>query len=214
MSLHVIGAGFGRTGTLSLKLALEQLGFAPCHHMEEVLKRPDQIAYWAAAASGRAVDWHAVFDEFRATVDWPSAHYWRELAAAFPDAKVILTTRPAEKWWVSFSGTIAKFLGTRAEVTDPHVRAVMDMANAVIAEQTFGGAMTDRDRAIAIYEQRARDVRDAIPADRLLVFDVAEGWAPLCRFLAVPAPAADFPRANSTEEFHALVDRATHGQAT
>jgi hypothetical protein len=214
MSLRVIGAGFGRTGTMSLKLALEQLGFAPCHHMEEVLKRPDQIAHWDAAAAGRPVDWLSVFDGFRAAVDWPSAHYWRELADAFPDAKLILTTRPAEKWWVSFSDTIAKILAVRTGITDPHVRAVMDMANAVIAEQTFGGAMTDRDRAIAIYEQRTRDVRDAIPADRLLVFDVAEGWAPLCRFLDKPMQSGDFPRANSTEEFHALVDKAARGQAT
>ncbi|MEX2298745.1 MAG: sulfotransferase family protein [Dongiaceae bacterium] len=205
MSLRVIGAGFGRTGTLSLKLALEQLGYSPCHHMEEVLKRPDQIAHWDAAAAGRPVDWHAVFDGFRATVDWPSAHYWRELAAAFPDAKVILTTRPAEKWWASFSETIAKIPAMRAEITNPHLGAVMDMANIVIAEQTFGGNVTDKDRAIAIYEQHGRDVRNAIPADRLLVFSVAEGWAPLCRFLDKPVQQGDFPRTNSTKEFWDLV---------
>lgn len=205
MSLRVIGAGFGRTGTLSLKLALEQLGFAPCHHMEEVLKRPEQIAYWEAAAAGRPVDWRAVFDGFRAAVDWPSAHYWRELAAEFPDAKVILTTRPAEKWWASFSETIATILRMRGEITDPRVRPVMEMANAIIAEQTFGGNLTDKDHAIAIYEQRARDVRDAIPVDRLLVFNVAEGWAPLCRFLGKPVQPGDFPRTNSTKEFWDLL---------
>jgi Sulfotransferase domain len=93
MALRVIGAGFGRTGTHSLKLALEQLGFAPCHHMYEVRAHPEQLAFWQAAARGELPDWDEVFAGFAAQVDWPGARFWRELAEHFPHAKVILSVR-------------------------------------------------------------------------------------------------------------------------
>ena len=199
MGLRVIGAGFGRTGTLSLKLALEQLGFGPCHHMEEVLRNPAQLPFWQDAAAGRPVDWDAVFAGYEAMVDWPGCHYWRALAAHWPVAKVIVSVRPEEAWWDSFSATIGTLLGMRAQIPVPHIRATLEMGAAVIG-QTFDPP-TDREAALAAYRQRTADVRAALPAGRVLVFDVAEGWAPLCAFLGVAIPDAPFPRTNSTEEF-------------
>lgn len=201
MSLSVIGAGFGRTGTMSLKMALEQLGFGPCHHMEEVFANPAQLAGWQAAAAGEPVDWDQVLDGYRSSIDWPSAHYWRQLAAANPEAKVVLSVRPVDRWWASFSGTIAKVLEMREEIGDPNIRAIAAMAHTIISEQTFSGALTDEATARAAFEQRSRDVQAALPAERLLVFDVTEGWGPLCAFLDCPVPPGDFPRSNSHDEF-------------
>lgn len=201
MALGVIGAGFGRTGTMSLKMALEQLGFGPCHHMEEVFQNSGQLPHWQAAAAGGGVDWDEVFDGYLSAVDWPSAHYWRQLAGHFPAAKVVLSLRPAEKWWNSYSRTIRKILADRAAIEDPYVRDIAEMGNTIITEQTFGGAPAEKDACLAAYRRRRDDVVSAIPADRLLEFDVAEGWAPLCAFLDCPLPAGAFPRSNSVEEF-------------
>lgn len=202
MSLAVIGSGFGRTGTRSLKAALEQLGFGPCHHMEEVFGDPRQVPYWQAVAEGRPVDWREVFAGFGSQVDWPGAHVWRELAAAFPEAKVVHSVRPEDAWWKSYSATIGKFIATYKDMQlPPHIRDMVVAAESMIAEQTFGGAPNDRDAALAAYRRREAEVRAAIPAERLLVFDVAEGWEPLCAFLGVPVPATPFPHHNTTVEF-------------
>jgi hypothetical protein len=209
MPLQVIGAGFGRTGTLSLKLALEELGLGPCHHMEEVLAHPWQLPHWQAIADGRTPDWDVVFAGYGSTVDWPSAHVWRELAAFYPDAKVILTVRPRDAWWTSFSQTIAKVMAMRDGIPPGHTRDTMLMATTLIAEQTFGGKADDRETALAAFDRRVAEVRAQIPSGRLLVFDVAEGWGPLCGFLGRPVPQAPFPRANSTQEFWEHVKRSS-----
>ncbi len=201
MPLSVIGAGFGRTGTLSLKLALEQLGLGPCHHMREVFQHPRLLRYWQDAAAGQPVDWEEVFAGYRSTVDWPSAHFWRELAAAYPQAKVILTVRPEAAWWASFSRTIPLLLQRQAEIPDPHVRGALALGTSIVVEQTMRGRPDDEATARACYRQRIAEVMAEVAPERLLVFDVAEGWEPLCRFLALPVPDAPFPRTNSVEEF-------------
>ncbi len=202
MALAVIGSGFGRTGTMSLKLALEHLGFGPCHHMEEIFKHPDQVPYWQAVAAGKSVDWNEVFLGYGAQVDWPGAHVWRELAAAYPEAKVVHSVRPEMSWWHSFSATIGKFITQYTTMPlPPHVRAMCDAAVEMVERQTFRGASGDRDAALAAYRARNDDVRATISPERLLVFDVAEGWLPLCRFLGVPEPDTPFPHRNKTAEF-------------
>ena len=204
--LQIIGSGFGRTGTLSLKKALEQLGFGPCHHMEEVFGHPEQVPYWQAVAAGTPVDWSEVFAGYRSQVDWPGAHVWRETAAAFPNAKVIHTTRPEAKWWDSFSGTIGKLLAEYETMPfPPHVSAMMQVGWKLIGPQTMGAIPVPHEAALAAFRRREAEVRATIPADRLLVFDVAEGWEPLCRFLGVPVPDAPFPRTNDKEGFWKLV---------
>ena len=195
MPLSVIGAGFGRTGTLSLKLALEQLGFGPCHHMLGVLAHPAQAAGWRAAAEGKAIDWDALLDGYAAAVDWPACHFWRELSARYPAAKVVLTARDADAWYESLSATIGKFAdGSRR--LPPNA-----LGRIIVMEHTFGGRIGDPAHAKAVYRRHVEAVMAGLPADRLLVFDVAEGWAPLCRFLDRAIPSQPFPRSNSREEF-------------
>src|SRR5476651_2667953 len=186
MSLAVIGPGFGRTGTLSLKQALEMLGFGPCHHMEEVFAHPEQVPHWHAVAARNPVVWDDVFAGYRSQVDWPGAHSWRELADAYPQAKIVLSVRPEELWWKSFSATIGTLLDAPDEVPlPPHIRTMMGVGIELIQAQTFGCPLADRDGALAAYRKRIADVRAAIAPERLLVFDVAEGWVPLCGFLDV-----------------------------
>jgi len=201
MSLSVINAGFGRTGTMSIKIALEKLGFGPCHHMEEVFKNPTQLPYWQKAANGEVMDWDEVFQGYSSAVDWPSGHYWRELAEFYPESKVLLSVRPAEHWWSSYSETIKKLLEIRDEIPDEHPRSILNMANQIITQQTFNGSAAHKDQVLAAYQKRIDEVKAAIPADRLLIFQVSEGWTPLCEFLKVPIPEADFPRSNAKVEF-------------
>jgi hypothetical protein len=201
MPLSVIGAGFGRTGTLSLKLALEQLGFGPCHHMLEVFARPAQATTWRAAAEGKAVDWDALLDGYAAAVDWPACHFWRELSARYPAAKVVLTARDADAWYDSLSATIGKFANGQNPPPDPLKGEVFAMGQLIVMERTFGGRIAEPAHAKAVYRRHVEAVTAGLPADRLLLFNVAEGWAPLCRFLDRPVPSQPFPRSNSREEF-------------
>jgi hypothetical protein len=200
MPLSVVGAGFGRTGTLSLKLALEQLGLGPCYHMEEVFKNPKAPGYWEAAADGKTVDWEEVFAGYRSTVDWPSATFWRELAEAYPQAKVILTVRNAESWFASTQATIFRAIPDVAADAplpdDPWVRMVVK-----VVCDLFDRRMHDKQKVIEVYNRHNETVRRTIPAERLLVYDLASGWAPLCAFLGVPVPDAPMPRVNTTEDF-------------
>jgi hypothetical protein len=202
MPLEVIGAGFGRTGTNSLKLALERLGFGPCHHMHEVAAAPEQVPVWTAVAEGRRADWASVFAGYRSQVDWPGACYWRELAAAFPASKVILTVRPAEDWCRSFMATVARELASPPASADPVAVARRRMQREIIGQRVFKGRLTDRAHMIAVFRDHAAEVRRTIPADRLLVYEVAQGWAPLCAFLGAGIPDTPFPRTNTVREFY------------
>ncbi|MDX1648263.1 MAG: sulfotransferase [Myxococcota bacterium] len=202
MALAVVGAGFGRTGTLSLKGALETLGLGPCYHMTEVFAHPEHVAVWRDATEGRPVDWDALFAGYGACVDWPACAFWRELAWRWPEAKVILTVRDPQRWYESVAKTIHLVMQRELPDDAPEpVRAHLAMVRRLIEEETFDGRFEDRDHAIAVYEAHNRAVREAVPPERLLVYEVAEGWEPLCRFLDRPVPAEPFPRVNSTDEF-------------
>lgn len=202
MGLAIIGSGFGRTGTMSTKLALEELGFGPCHHMVEVMQDPGQPAHWDALAAGAAVDWTEVFAGYPAQVDFPGAAVWHDLSIAFPEAKVIHTERPEEDWWASFSTTIGKFFAQRDSLPlPPPIAAIFRTMDQLLIRGVFGGL--DRASCIDAYRRNNAKVRATIPADRLLVFTPADGWAPLCRFLGVPVPAGAFPRSNARDEFWA-----------
>ena len=212
MALSVIGAGFGRTGTESMKLALEMLGLGPCHHMKEVLADPTRLARWRSIAQGAEgaqgsegaegtesaePDWDEVFAGYRSTVDWPGAYFWRALARHYPDAKILLTVRSAESWYASMENTI---LATLRASTDP-----ASIGRKLIGEQVFGGRLDDRYRIIAAFEKNTADVEAAFPPEQLLTYQLGDGWAPLCRFLGKPTPATPYPRSNSTAEFAAMV---------
>ncbi len=205
MALKIVGAGFGRTGTNSLKLALEQLGFGPCHHMFEVRDNPRQLPFWQAAARGEAMDWDEVFAEYNACVDWPSALFWREIADHFTSAKVLLSVRPAESWFKSVHATIYPSMMKRAGDPPGVNKDRRDMAYEIVVNKTFDGRLEDKAHAIAVFEAHIAEVQRTIVPERLLTFDVAEGWEPLCAFLEVPVPETPFPRTNSTEEFRARI---------
>jgi len=202
MALTLIGAGFGRTGTLSVKIALERLGLAPCYHMSEVFQHPEHVAVWSDALDGKPVDWDALFAGYTATVDWPGCRFWRELVQHHPDAKVLLTLRSPESWYASVHETIHQLL-RGAPPPDPNLAAWHAMVTKLIDEQTFGGRFGDRAYAIGVYERHNEAVQRAIPRERLLVYEVAQGWEPLCRFLERAVPDEPFPRVNSKDEFRA-----------
>jgi hypothetical protein len=193
MTLAVIGAGFGRTGTFSLNLALEMLGLGPCHHMADVMQSDQQKAWFRAAGRGEAVDWDQVYEGFNSAVDWPTAHFWRELAAHFPNAKIILTTRDPAKWFESATQTI---FNTMSDEANPDTFGV-----AVIRKKVFNNRLTDKAHVMSVIEAHNRAVIAAIPPERLLVYQVSEGWPRLCAFLGIPEPAEPFPLTNTTDEF-------------
>lgn len=203
MTIEVIGAGFGRTGTLSLKLALERLGFDRCYHMMEVFQNPRHVDEWLRATRGEDVDWRALFRGYRASVDWPACNFWELQLRAFPDARVVLSVRDPQRWYQSVMQTIYPgSLEARAS-DDPGARKFADMAFELIWDGTFHGRIEDEEHAIDVFQAHNDYVRGHAPADRLLEFEAAQGWEPLCEFLGCEVPREPFPRVNTTEEFQA-----------
>lgn len=204
MALQIVGAGVGRTGTNSLKLALEQLLGGPCYHMIEVFGRPEHVPAWHAAYTGGPVDWPGLFADFRAAVDWPAAGRWRQLAAAFPDAPVLLSTRnSADEWFASADGTIFEVIRRSAAPanTSDGGDAWRAMAGAMM--HSFSPAGLDRASAIDAYERHNAEVRAEVPAARLVEWRPGDGWEPLCRALGVAVPGEPFPHVNTSAEFRA-----------
>jgi Sulfotransferase domain len=201
MTIRVFGAGFGRTGTLSLKQALEELGIGACYHMTEVEKYPEHAALWSAAARGDAIDWHEVFAGYSAAVDWPATAFWREIIEAFPDARVVLTIRSAAEWYASFNDTILARLRGPPPPRTLAIRAVYDLSHDVVLTRTFAGQAGNRRHATEVFERHNRDVIASVDPARLLVYDLAAGWEPLCRFLSLPSPATPFPHLNTRSSF-------------
>ena len=207
MALQVIGAGLGRTGTMTLKTALEQLGFSPCHHMYEVIQHPEQAEFWERAARGQAVDWEEVFANYRASCDWPSCTFYKELAERYPSAKVILTQRDPKAWYRSVNNTILPAMKGPIFAPDgSRVGPPGDFAPLLIGQGTFGNRF-DEAHMIDVFERHNREVARTIPAERLMVFEAAQGWEPLCNFLGVPVPPTPFPKVNTTEEFQQRTGR-------
>lgn len=210
MTLKVVGAGFGRTGTMSLKTALEQLGFNKCYHMFEVSLNKGHVALWRAIERGDAVDLEALFEGYQASVDWPSCNYWKQQLEVFPEAKVILSRRDPERWYESVMNTIYPSTLAGLKSDDPEIKARVEMVFEVIWDGVFSGRMDDKDHVIGVFEDHNQHVIDQVPADRLLVFEASQGWQPLCDFLEVPIPDAPYPKTNTTEDFLAMVKQRTN----
>ena len=201
MSLEIVGAAYPRTGTASLKLALEQLGFGPCHHMVEVITHPEMGDLWIAAAEGRP-DWDAIFAGYKSCADAPSCIYWREITAKYPTAKVILTERDPEKWFESCQTTVFSpewIAATLKMPLGPFFQTLYD---------SYEGKIHDHDYMVGNYRRYCDAVKRAIPADRLLAYSTGSGWEPLCRFLAVPVPETPFPKTNTRDEMRARLSGA------
>lgn len=207
--LKIIGAGFGRTGTMSLKSALEELSFSPCYHMTELAKNPAHPRIWDAAGRCEPVDWAEVLGRYRATVDWPWCEFYKELMKAFPDAKVILTVRDPDAWYDSVLNTLYSlknamddtFANHRARAI-PNMEPLAPVHESRIWDGTFSGRFEDRRYAIEVFNRHNEQVKQYVPAERLLVYEVKDGWRPLCEFLGVETPDDKlFPHANDTEAF-------------
>lgn len=196
MVLRVVGAGVGRTGTHSLKVALERLLGGSCHHMLEVFDHPDEVPVWVEAIEGRPVDWVALMQGYTAQVDWPGASFWPELSATNPDALVLLSIRDPEEWYRSCSNTIfASMSRTKGEAA-----AWMSSMRRLLADR-FSDHLDDPTAMIDAYEQHNAEVRRRVAADRLLEWTPAEGWDPICERLGVPVPDEPFPVTNTTAAF-------------
>jgi len=202
MTLRVIGAGVGRTGTASLKAALEQLLGAPCYHMREVFGHPEHVAHWHAAARGEMPDWDALLEGYAAAVDWPPSAFWSELAAANPDAVIVLSLRSAESWWESANETIFRAIESVGNAPGGGLDGWSDMVRAMLANR-FTSEIADREASIAAFERHNADVRARAPADRLVEWRAQDGWAPLCDALGLPVPDEPFPRTNTREQWRA-----------
>ncbi len=200
MTLKVIGAGFGRTGTASLKLALEKLLGAPCYHMSEVLGNAGHIDLWLDAAAGEP-DWKAIFGDYAATVDFPASNYWRELSEVYTDAKIVLSVRNAERWATSTQETI--FSKTLKELT---VGTKWGRMLKATIDDFLGGDVNDRAAIVSAFNAHNEAVKAAFDPDRLLVFEAKDGWAPLASFLGVDTPDEPYPHINSKEEFDSVFD--------
>ena len=199
MTIKLIGAGVGRTGTHALKLALERLLGGTCHHMMEVFSHPAEIPVWHAAALGTMPDWTELLAPYDAIVDFPGASFWRELAEAFPDAPVLLSTRSsAEAWWKSADATI--FHVTRLDPSEDLQRAHHEMVHDLFANR-FSPGWSNHADAVAAYESHNAAVRATIPAGRLFEYQPGDGWGPLCAALDLPEPTEPFPHTNTTDEF-------------
>ncbi|MBV8733724.1 MAG: hypothetical protein JO120_02970 [Solirubrobacterales bacterium] len=209
--MKVIGAGLPRTATLSQKVALEMLGFAPCYHMVDVLGDLSLVALWARALEG-SPDWGEIFGDCQATVDWPGGFFYRELMEVYPDAKVLLSVRDPESWersmretvWGVKHGTslIAHLSEARARV-DPGWHDYLDLVEGLLwsGKGTLAGPHHDRDFLIEAFNRHTEAVRSHVPADRLLIWEPSDGWEPLCEFLEVDVPDTPLPRLNDSKMF-------------
>jgi hypothetical protein len=212
--MRVIGAGFGRTGTTSLKAALEELGFGPSYTLSEVFRNPEHVRVWEAASgpAGGEVDWEGFLAGYGVAVDWPACSFYEELMEAFPEAPVILTVRDPEPWYESTRSTIhglrrltrgpllVRAAFALAGLFAPGVTGAVRLADHLVWEDTFDGRFEDQAHAIEVFEGHNDTVRRRVPPERLLVFDVREGWAPLCDFFGVVVPDESFPRLNEARE--------------
>jgi hypothetical protein len=210
--VKVIGAGFGRTGTMSLKIALETLGLDPCYHMTEVFAHPEHTGFWISAWRGEPADWEGVLGVYEAAVDWPACTFYEELMERHPEAKVILSVRDPKRWYESVRNTIYEL----SVVVPRHplyrigytfVRLLVfrgpgniDLAHEIIWQGTFDGRFEDKNHAIEVFERHNAEVKRRVPENRLLVYDVKSGWGPLCEFLGVEEPEQPFPRTNDTAQ--------------
>jgi hypothetical protein len=199
--LQVIGAGFGRTGTHSLALALDELGFGPCYTLPEVDNNAGHVDLWNAALEGRAVDWSTLFQDYHSAVEWPTISFLPQLVRHFPEAKVILTLRDPESWYESAATTIFPALEATAKHPDAQIRERSNLKRRLILEKVFSGRYWDKTHTIQVYRDHVKVVEKLVPKKRLLHYQVTEGWSTLCAFLGVTEPDKPFPRRNERASF-------------
>jgi len=222
MALKIIGAGFGRTGTMSLKLALEELGYGRCYHMIELTNEPENVRYWEQALSSKKPNWDQLFEGYQSITDFPGCLFYKELLAQYPDARVILTTRDPEKWYRSAAATIFKarpnfsqFLKiSRSYLFSKRTRQLMRLGwliNRLIYGKAFAYRQSNKKKAIEAFLNHNEEVKKYVPSEQLLVYQVSQGWEPLCDFLGKPVPDKPFPKTNKADHFHRMKNLSLDG---
>ena len=206
--LKVIGAGFGRTGTLSIRYALEELGYKPCYHMKAALTRPWHIPFWLKAIDGKKVNWKRFFRNYRATIDWPACEFYKDLMEVYPDARVILNVRDAEEWYDSSLKTIYHI---QSYFPWWFPKIFVKMQEKLIWQGRFRGRFEDKEFAINNYLEHIKEVKAHVPAEKLLIYEVTEGWGPLCRFLGTEIPDKPFPHYHETRAYMNYIRRVKIG---
>lgn len=212
MPLQIIGAGIGRTGTHSLKLALEELGFGKCYHMDSLISNPEQVTFWKNLKAGNNLDWDSFFTGYQSSVDIPTYYHYKIFMKQYPAAKVILTVRDPDSWYKSFNDTIIKkskpSFGEIASTAvrlpfNPKLRQQLELFKFVggYLKEFFPNGFEDKTSVLRFFNEWNQSVIDFVPANQLLVYDVKQGWYPLCTFLNVPVPSKPFPHSNTTKEF-------------
>jgi len=202
--MKIIGAGFGRTGTLSIKHALEELGFGPCYHMKTALTRPWHIPFWMKAERKSPRQWRRFFRHYNATVDWPASEFYEDLINIWPDAKVLLTIRDPESWYDSSRETIYR-IQTYFPWWFP--KLFVRLQEKHIWQGRFKGQFEDKKFAIDNFINHIEEVKKIVPSEKLLVYDIRQGWEPLCRFLEVPVPQKPFPDLHDKESYLGYIRR-------
>ena len=201
--MKVFGTGFGRTGTMSLKIALEKLGMGPCYHMREVVSHPSHIKIWYDISRGKHPNWNRLFKGFNSAVDFPVSLFYNKLINKFPDAKFILTIRDFDKWYISTANTIYKVPSILPEwfqqVVYP-IKMFIAMQVNLIWVGLFNNKFSDKESARIVYYEHIERVKKVIPSDKLLIYEINKGWEPLCEFLNVDLPEMPFPKVNDTAE--------------
>lgn len=217
MSIKVIGVGGPRTGTSSLKVALEILGYDKCYHMKELLNSPEQVHFWHSLFKTGKTDFETLFEGYQATTDFPGCLAYQALWEQYPDAKFILTERDAEQWHTSVMNTVypalhrdlmGKLKLMRKMFFSARLRKISKVFHLLkenFFEGLYQGNFADRNATIQIYKATNAEIRNTIPAEQLLVFNIAEGWGPLCTFLNKPVPDVEFPNINKRENFKTQV---------
>ncbi|MBN1430673.1 MAG: sulfotransferase family protein [Anaerolineae bacterium] len=216
MGIKVVGAGLGRTGTGSLKMALERLGYAQCYHFSELIAHPEHVTQWEKLSQGRSVDWTALFDGYQAVVDYPGCCFYKEILQAYQDAKVILTVRDPERWYNSTLKTLYNArpplrqllpLLLRMPFSSKHrmLPRVVRLYHRIAWKGLFGGRFEEKDHALAVYQRHSEEVQCVVPSNQLLIYQVEEGWGPLCEFLGQPVPVDEpFPHQNMGGDFRQM----------
>ena len=224
MSIKIIGAGLPRTGTNTLKDSLEKLGYKKTYHMKELLVNPQTLHYWKTLDQTGTTNWDELYDGFQASVDFPAYPWYKEHLKKYPDAKIILTVRPFEDWYTSVHSTIwlagpknifEKIVKIAKMLFNPRMKAAamcVKFAKKKIFKDHFQGKFLDKAAAEKIFNQHIADVKAFVPADKLLVFEVSQGWGPLCKFLGVPEPSEPIAHLNKKENFKAMLVELAQGK--
>lgn len=224
MSIKIIGAGFPRTGTSSLKVGLEMLGFDECYHMKNLLINPYKLPYWNELETKGTTNYEELFEGFQAIVDIPGYLYYQTLMDQYPNAKVILSTRDFDGWYDSINSTLVKavypnfdfkLMILRNAIFRPVVfksKKCVDMVKRTFFENQFEGNFSDKARAKELYYRHHETVKQTVPEDKLLIYKPGDGWEPLCTFLNVPVPEQEYPHLNKKENFRDMMGHLLAGQ--